>query len=48
MTLDAINSENYLPDAIDIFDELNEEGIRPPLCEDFDENSRGLNLDSKN
>jgi len=35
MTQDAINSENY-QDAIDIFEELNEEGVRPPLCEDFD------------
>jgi len=47
MTQDAINSENY-QDAIDIFEELNEEGVRPPLCEDFDENSRGLYLDNKN
>jgi len=37
MTQDAINNENY-QDAIDIFEELNEEGVRPPLCEDFDEN----------
>jgi len=44
MTLDAINSENY-KDGIDIFEELNEEGVRPPLCEDFDQL---LKLDSKN
>jgi len=37
MTQDAINNENY-QDAIDIFEELNEEGVRPALCEDFDEN----------
>jgi len=47
MTLDAINSENY-QDAIDIFEEHNEQGVRPPLCEDFDENINISNLNTKN
>ncbi len=46
MTLDAINSENY-KDGIDIFEELNEEGVLPPLCEDFDENSTPSKFPSK-
>ncbi len=47
MTQDAMNSENY-NDAIDIFEELNEEGVLPPLCEDFDENSSPSKFPSKN
>jgi len=47
MTLDAINNENY-QDAIDIFEEHNEQGVRPPLCEDFDENINIPNLNTKN
>ena len=34
MTQDAINEENY-QDTINIFEELNEQGVRPSLCEDF-------------
>ena len=47
MTQDAINSENY-QDAIDIFEEHNEQGVRSPLCEEFDENINIINLDTKN
>ena len=47
MTQDAINSENY-QDAIDIFEEHNEQGVRSPLCEEFDETINIINLDTKN